>query len=270
MNTAAAGARDVTSRRRSSTAAGPAASRVGGFEPAVNQGAIILAIDETQSLPHSPRPPGAPAVDHAYRYLKHLIVTLSAAPGAIITEMMVASAVGLSRTPIREAFLRLQGEKLVQLVPRSGAIVAPIHMHEIRELNETRALIERHAAQAVCDRGTPVEPALRRLIELQREASEHENLDLYEILDLDRRFHQALVAAIENREMAEIYHSFGDRQIRSGIAMFQVEPARVERALHMHDLIVSALAARDAERAKELIDQHLLDHLGYLGDAFAR
>ncbi|QIM16955.1 GntR family transcriptional regulator [Leucobacter insecticola] len=68
-------------------------------------------------LPPGLRPPGVKAPDYVYRYLKNLIVTLQLPPKAIITETQIAEAVGVSRTPVRETFSRLQSEQLLSLIP---------------------------------------------------------------------------------------------------------------------------------------------------------
>lgn len=84
------------------------------------------------------RPPKTPAKDFAYDYVKRLIVDLVVAPGTLITEKDIAEATGLSRTPVREAFLRLDAEKLIQLFPRRGAWITPVTVRQIRELSRTR------------------------------------------------------------------------------------------------------------------------------------
>src|ERR1700761_6950428 len=100
-------------------------------------------------LPVVARPADEPAKDFAYRYIKGLILDLPLPPGHIVTEMDIAGVTGLSRTPVREAFLRLDAERLIQLIPRRGALVTTATGRQVRELSRTRLVLELHAVQEI-------------------------------------------------------------------------------------------------------------------------
>src|ERR687890_2342330 len=81
----------------------------------------------------------------AYAYTKQRVLDSTYAGGDLLTEGEVAEALGMSRTPVREAFLRLQSEGLLRLYPKRGALVVPVSVGEIEAVMETRMLVERFA-----------------------------------------------------------------------------------------------------------------------------
>src|SRR3954463_4618620 len=86
-----------------------------------------------------------PATERVYRYLKRNILEQVHSGGTLLTEAEIAEAVGVSRTPVREALLRLEAEGLLRLYPKRGALVLPVSMQEIADVVETRLLGEPHA-----------------------------------------------------------------------------------------------------------------------------
>ncbi len=107
------------------------------------------------------KPTGRPAAkDRALDYVKSQVLTGAFPGGELISEGEVASALGMSRTPVREAFLRLEAEGLLRLYPQRGALVVPVSSEEARAVIEARLLLEavrgpprgRARARSVCDR----------------------------------------------------------------------------------------------------------------------
>ena len=82
------------------------------------------------------------ASDKAYEHVKAGILSGDIAPSTFLTEGQLADEVGISRTPVREALLRLQAEGMVELFPKKGALVVAPTPQETREVFEARALIE--------------------------------------------------------------------------------------------------------------------------------
>lgn len=216
------------------------------------------------SLPPAIRDTGEAAPDFVYKYLKELIVTLEVTPRTVITEMMVASAVDVSRTPVRQAFLRLAAERLIEIVPRRGAVVTPISLRQLRELADTRAVLEEHSAKVICERRLEIASQLDHWVERQKFATSAPVPNELEVMQADRSFHQAIVFALGNTELSTLYQSLGDRQMRTGIALFRANPARMKMALDHHVRIVDALRTGDAEQAQKEIREHLLGSLGGL------
>ena len=97
---------------------------------------------------------GRPAAkDRALDYVKNQVLTGAFPGGELISEGEVAAALGMSRTPVREAFLRLEAEGLLRLYPQRGALVVPVSSEESRSVIEARLLLEQFAAGKVIGRG---------------------------------------------------------------------------------------------------------------------
>ena len=90
--------------------------------------------------------------EQAYHQIRKKILTLELAPGTIINEADLRHELGLGRTPIREALLRLAQQKLVTIVPRRGMFVTDIRLEDIRQLFELRLALERLAGQLAAQR----------------------------------------------------------------------------------------------------------------------
>src|SRR5918997_5774074 len=136
------------------------------------------------------------ATDRAYAFTKGRVLDSTFAGGDFITEGEVAEALGMSRTPVREAFLRLEGEGLLRLYPKRGALVVPVSAQEVEAVMETRALVERFAIGKAIARGADLTPAMRAAIERQEERAAADDLDGFVVAD--REFHTVLVAAAGN------------------------------------------------------------------------
>jgi DNA-binding GntR family transcriptional regulator len=91
----------------------------------------------------------ASTADRAYAYVKGEILARRFAAHELLSEGQLAEAVGASRTPVREALLRLEGEGLVRLLPKRGALVLPVTVDEMADVMETRRLVESFAVRKV-------------------------------------------------------------------------------------------------------------------------
>ena len=120
------------------------------------------------------------------------------AGGDLITEGEVADALGMSRTPVREAFLRLEGEGLLRLYPKRGALVVPVSVGEVEAVMETRMLVERFALDKVLAGG----PAPAIADELDDAIAQQEEYaaagDADGFVAVDREFHTIFVTAAGN------------------------------------------------------------------------
>jgi DNA-binding GntR family transcriptional regulator len=124
------------------------------------------------------------AADVAYVFAKERILDGRFAGGELISEGDVAAGVGLSRTPVREAFLRLESEGLLRLYPKRGALVVPVSAAEVRHVMETRLLVERFAIE----RSLPAPAELRAALtaSLDEQDRRVEDGDASAFVDADR------------------------------------------------------------------------------------
>src|SRR3954468_11306716 len=107
------------------------------------------------------------AADIAYNFTKARILDGRMAGGAMVSEGDVAEGTGLSRTPVREAFLRLESEGLLRLYPKRGALVVPVSPAEVLHVMETRLLVERFAVERALPASAELRSALTESVAVQ-------------------------------------------------------------------------------------------------------
>ncbi|MDX2295223.1 MULTISPECIES: GntR family transcriptional regulator [Streptomyces] len=196
-----------------------------------------------------------PAAERVYSHVKRAVLDRRYEGGTLLTEGELAQAVGVSRTPVREALLKLEMEGLLKLYPKKGALVLAVSAQEIADVVETRLLVEEFAVR----KAVPAPPALlTRLEELleeqQRQAGEG---DLGEVAVTDRCFHAEIVRHAGNQILARLYDQLRDRQLRMGVAVMQAHPDRVAQNIAEHAEILDRLRAGDAEGAAAAVRRHL-------------
>ncbi|MDO0926745.1 GntR family transcriptional regulator [Streptomyces sp. TG1A-8] len=196
-----------------------------------------------------------PAADRVYDHVKQGVLDRRYEGGTLLTEGELAEAVGVSRTPVREALLRLQAEGLLRLYPKKGALVLPVSAQEIADVVETRLLVETHAAR----KAVPAPPGLlERLTELlERQKAQAAAGDLAGAAVTDRCFHAEIVRSGGNEILSRLYDQLRDRQLRMGVAVMHSHPGRIAKTLAEHGDILAALRAGDAEAAVEAVRRHV-------------
>src|SRR5215467_15281541 len=104
------------------------------------------------------------AQDTVYRWLKQHVLNLPRHEGNFVTEAEVCRAIGISRTPVREAMLRLESDGLLQIVPKKGAYVPPITEAEVESVMQARGLVEDWCVQQAALLGGSLLPELAGLM----------------------------------------------------------------------------------------------------------
>ncbi|MGH3379550.1 MAG: GntR family transcriptional regulator [Actinoallomurus sp.] len=193
------------------------------------------------------------ATSRAYDHVKQAILDRAYPGGALLSEGEIATAVGVSRTPVREALLRLETEGLVRLYPKRGALVLPVSSQEITDVMETRELVETFTAGRADIGPALVEELSQRLTAMRDHASAG---DAKEFAHADRCFHRTLVAAAGNEILTQLYDSLRDRQLRMA-RLTASDPVRTADAIRDHTEILEAVRSGDRERIRTAIHQHL-------------
>ncbi|OEU96174.1 GntR family transcriptional regulator [Streptomyces oceani] len=208
--------------------------------------------DEPQAAP-AKQPPAA---ERVYAHVKQAVLERRYEGGMLLTEGELAEAVGVSRTPVREALLRLEVEGLLTLYPKKGALVRPVSAQEIADVVETRQLVEDHAvrkAAAHVPAGLP--DRLEEILAEQRAMAEAG--DLTRMAVSDRCFHAEIVRATGNAILVRLYDQLRDRQLRMGVAVMHAHPERVAKNITEHAAILDAIRAGDAEAAAAAVRRHV-------------
>jgi DNA-binding GntR family transcriptional regulator len=196
-----------------------------------------------------------PAAERVYTHVKQALLDRRYEGGTLLTEGELADAVGVSRTPVREALLKLEVEGLIKLYPKKGALVLPVSAQEIADVVETRLLVEEHATR----RAVPASPRLLARLEelLEEQKRQGEAGDLAAVAVTDRTFHAEIVRACGNAILSRLYDQLRDRQLRMGVAMMHAHPDRIAKNVTEHGEILEALRAGDPEAAAALVRRHV-------------
>jgi DNA-binding GntR family transcriptional regulator len=193
------------------------------------------------------------ATARAYDHVKQSILDRAYPGGALLSEGEIAAAVGVSRTPVREALLRLETEGLVRLYPKRGALVLPVSSQEISDVFQARELVETFAADTAT-LGPELIDELTGCIEAMRAHSA--GGDAREFARADRCFHRTMVAAAGNEIITHLYDALRDRQLRMA-RLTADDPERAATAIHDHAEILEAVRSGDRERIREAVRRHL-------------
>jgi DNA-binding GntR family transcriptional regulator len=203
--------------------------------------------------------PSAPAAgrasDRAYEFAKWAILSAVYPAGSVVTEAVLAHELGLSRTPVREALLRLDVEGLVHLVPRRGAVVSTFSMHDVEDVLEARVLVENHtAARSFAHRDTLLPQVEAAHETMRRNARER---DTAAFTASDRLFHELIVDAADNAVLSSIYRTLRERQTLFTSVMMRGRADRMQAAIEEHDRIIATLRSDDQDAFCTAVNAHL-------------
>lgn len=201
-----------------------------------------------------PAGPRIPARDRVRAFVRDGIMSGAFAAGTFLEEEQISAATGVSRTPVREAFQQLHSQRLIDLLPRRGAMVRAVTVQELVEVCETRLMVEAHVARKLCSGRQPVPPVmLSALTAMQGDPQG----SLTAHVGLNTAFHQGLVAASGNEVIISLYDALSTRQERVAMTAVTISPGHRKLILDEHERLVAALAAHDAEAAVAVLAVHL-------------
>ncbi|CAM5575016.1 hypothetical protein ATER59S_04964 [Aquamicrobium terrae] len=197
----------------------------------------------------------ADSSERAYNTIRKLLVEFRLKPGERINEVKLATNLGVSRTPVREALNRLASEGFVSLTPNRGFFVRSLSTEGLLDLYELRGILECAAFRLMCERAEDTE--LRRLQsywEAIVDGYRDQPADV--ILTEDEGFHMLIAELSGNPEIVAQLASINAR-IRF-IRRIQIEHSSHDRTqISAHSAIVAAAVARDVEKGVELLREHI-------------
>ncbi len=195
------------------------------------------------------------AAEAIYTTLRQAILSGVLAPGDRLGEVQLANLFKRSRTPVREAILRLESERLTERSSRRGFIVGRITREEVLEVYAIRAVIDGLAARLAALGVLPAElEHLRWLNERIREASTQQ--DYSRMLNLNMDFHEAIGRASRNSLLLQFMRQIHDWVRRFSDTTFSY-PGRSTTAIAEHEALLAALERRDPEEAERCARSHM-------------
>lgn len=195
-----------------------------------------------------------PIENKATDELRKAILSGSLSPGSRLRQEQLAVQLGVSRMPVRQAFVALQREGLVKTDPWRGTIVAPLERETVQDIYTFRGIIERHIAAALADRGDFDASFLRRIVAMGQAALAKKE-DLTGLVELDLRFHTYLYEEFGNRLLLDIMRGQW-AHLRRVMAITLTLRGYRDRAWDEHAAILKAIEAHNTERAGALAAAH--------------
>lgn len=199
--------------------------------------------------------------NHAYQIIRDAIVTLRFEPGQQVFEQELGNILGVSRTPIREAFRRLLAEELIEVQPQRGGRIAYISKKKIDEARFVRLSLEVSAFKELAKKWNIDAPYFQNLndqiigiLEDQTKMAKEKNFDLF--LKLDEKFHYSILEATGNATLISIVNQMRGHLNRIRYLELQ-ETKHMGQLVNEHEAIFQAIKSNDIEKTEELLSGHI-------------
>lgn len=193
--------------------------------------------------------------DKAYLKIKEEIMENRMPPGYQALEAELAENLQMSRTPVREALIRLQNEGMVEVIPRRGMRVLSLSPHDMQEIYEVLTCIESEAA-ALLARGKPTKKELKPLVDAMdamEKAMAEDDLDAWS--EADNRYHRRLLELCGNKRLADIAAMYMDQAHRARMFTLRLRE-KPSRSTEEHREHVRLILAGEVEQARESYRHH--------------
>ena len=193
--------------------------------------------------------------EKAYDKLKELISTGALEPGALHNEKRLAEALGVSRTPVREALLELSREGMVTFVPGKGVEICKFTAQQVREVFEIRRIIEGYIIKKIASRLTDAD-----IKEIDRNINKQEKMlpktERQAFIEYDKQFHLYLASKIRNQQIESILDNLRDQMHLMGIRAIEDE-SRMKQVIEEHRAVFTGLKERNPQKAFNALINHL-------------
>jgi len=188
--------------------------------------------------------------------LRESIIRRELRPGQKLTEPELAVRLGISRTPIREAFRQLESEGFLTVIPRRGAVVSTITAKEIEDFYEPRSLLEGYAARMAVEKISDGDiDKMKKINQKLEELAEKEQVEGF--FAKNDEFHNCFLELCGNSKLVEIRNSMVKRFLGFRMATLSL-PGRLIESVNQHRKIIKALEHRDGKLAEAVVREHAL------------
>jgi len=200
-----------------------------------------------------------PLSSQVYETLKESIVKGDIKPGTRLTEKTIVEELGVSSTPVREAFRRLNSDGLIEMIPYKGVKVKSIDVADLVEVYSCRAMFEKHSIKLAIENYTPkLVEDLRRILELSRIAKTQT-----EYVEYNTQFHNRILEQANNSRLEEFFKQLEDVILHNRLHSSYSEE-RKKKINEEHEEIINAIAQRDSESAETYMEKHIINGFEYM------
>ncbi len=184
-------------------------------------------------------------------FIKDAVVSGRLKPGERVPEQEIAENLGISRTPIREAFRQLESEGFISVTPRKGAVVSPITDKDVTEFYAIKSLLEGFAASIACAKLTIKD--IKKLESLNSQMDRcAEKDDVKGFFRLDNQFHDTFLKACGNEKLCVLVHNLVQQFERFRITALSV-PGRMKDSVRQHREIIEAFRESNSGLVETLV-----------------
>jgi DNA-binding GntR family transcriptional regulator len=188
--------------------------------------------------------------------LRDMIIEGRLLPGTRINEGPLSKALGVSRTPMREAIKFIASEGLIELIPGRGAVIKALTQRDVREMLEVLCGLETLAARIGCRVATPAQIATIHTLHQQMMQC-YEGRDRLEYYKLNQAIHTGIAQLADNTFLAT-QHAAIQARLKRIRFLGNAAPAKWDAAVAEHEIMITALLARDADALSAILTEHLL------------
>lgn len=197
-----------------------------------------------------------------YEYIKKEIILGNLEPGSVFDEIKIAEALKVSRTPVREAVLKLAGEGYLTIIPRKGTLVSNISIKDIKEVYEARIILECGSIKEITNIDSEVLYKWKSYYNNLLEKNIKEDEDV--LNDIDKEFHLDISGFLSNKIIQKEIENLMDKSARIRYLSNKTNKGRYIESINEHLTIIDALIENDLEKCAELMKEHLISSLrGY-------
>ncbi|KMK78034.1 GntR family transcriptional regulator [Alkalihalobacillus pseudalcaliphilus] len=193
--------------------------------------------------------------DYVYKHIRELIMSLELPPGTSISEKEIAEKLQVSRTPVREAFLRLSEDELLNVLPQRGTLVTLIDLEHVDEARFLREQAEVGMMKLACH--TFSEKSMEQLdenIRAQKKARNEEDEQL--LFQLDHAFHRILAEGVNKLRVWHVVQKMDTHSNRLRKLSMDLK-FNWEKLVDQHEAMVEAIKKQDSVKAEKLMRAHL-------------
>jgi DNA-binding GntR family transcriptional regulator len=190
-----------------------------------------------------------------YNILHGNIVNLNLVPGTLISEKEISEKMSVSRTPVREAFIKLSKEGLVNIYPQKGTFVSKIDLSRVEEERFLRESLEFSVMELFIKMHTDESiDRLYRNLERQKRALKED--DYIKFIEYDDQFHEIIYDETNKRKCYGIVQSFSGHYRRVRFLSMSMIGVSEDNVLQ-HENIIKAVESNDVDKAKNILKKHL-------------
>nr|WP_245303243.1 GntR family transcriptional regulator [Chelatococcus sp. CO-6] len=217
---------------------------------------IAPSADRPEAGPEEARPIARRTLhDEVVTRIRDMITEGQLAPGARVHEGQLGAALGISRTPLREALKFLAREGLIELVPSRGAIVRRFSPKDVYDMLSVLATLEAEAGRLACANASDADIAAVAALHARMMAF-YASRNRLEYFKLNQAIHTAIVRLSGNAVLADIHETLQSRLKRIRFLGNQ-EPPKWDEAVAEHEEMITALTARDPDRLAKILANHM-------------